>query len=464
MIGASRAPARPRQRLVPMRAAHGTWSGIRHIQAGVPLGCRSVVSLAIGFALCPSLLATTPAAAAAPCEAFDPPAAVVSAGEHERATDDVPPPATGATAGTTTGSDTDTTKAPSKIRSPEDGALDLSGFLDKAYGFVPILIPITEPAIGYGAALGVMFIDKPQGEAQPGLARPNITAVGAFATGNGTWGVLAGDVRHWKDDRVQTVVGALYSSVNLDFYGIGKDNALKDDPIGYTLEPVGGGARGRYRFGASHVWGGIGYVLADTNVSFDEEGRLPQAGEFSTQSHVGGLTPSLAYDTRDNMFTPTRGSYADGTVGLFDERLGSDTTFQRVNLTYIVYLPVHARVTLGVRGGATFAFGDVPFYLLPFISLRGAPVMRYQGQDVAEVETEVRWQFWKRYSLVGFVGGGAAWNDFQHLDNQVDVVTGGTGFRYELARKYGLHAGADVAFGPDGTAFYVQVGSAWARP
>jgi glucose/arabinose dehydrogenase len=33
-----------------------------------------------------------------------------------------------------------------------------------------------------------------------------------------------------------------------------------------------------------------------------------------------------------------------------------------------------------------------------------------------------------------------------------------------LARRYKLHMGIDVAFGPDGTAFYVQFGSAWFRP
>jgi glucose/arabinose dehydrogenase len=43
-------------------------------------------------------------------------------------------------------------------------------------------------------------------------------------------------------------------------------------------------------------------------------------------------------------------------------------------------------------------------------------------------------------------------------------VTGGGGFRYELARKYKLHMGLDVAFGPDGPALYVQFGSAWMRP
>ena len=100
----------------------------------------------------------------------------------------------------------------------------------------------------------------------------------------------------------------------------------------------------------------------------------------------------------------------------------------------------------------------------PFISLRGVPVMRYQGEDTTQVETELRWQLWKRFSLVGFVGVGGVWNDFERFDNSVTFVTGGTGFRYEIARKYGLHMGLDVAFGPVSPAIYVQFGSAWARP
>ena len=41
------------------------------------------------------------------------------------------------------------------------------------------------------------------------------------------------------------------------------------------------------------------------------------------------------------------------------------------------------------------------------------------------------------------------------------VLAGGTGFRYELAREYGLHVGLDVAFSRDTTAIYLQIGSAW---
>jgi hypothetical protein len=352
----------------------------------------------------------------------------------------------------------------SMLRSAEDGWLDLSGFLDETYGFVPLLVPITEPAVGYGAAAALVFIDRPPGEVRPGFDRPNLTAVGGLATENGTRGLMAGDVRHWRDDRIQTLVGGVYASVNLDFYGLGEDSALEDHPLSYTIEPLGGGVRARYRFGDSRIWGGLTYALAETRVSSEDASSIAGLADLPVDSRVGGLVPALTYDSRDNIFTPTRGAYIEGSAGLFAEALGGDDSFQRIGLTYIGYWPCPHALTLGVRGGMTLSLGDVPFYMRPFINLRGAPILRYQGEHAGEVETEARWQFWRRFSLVGFAGFGAAWNDLEEFDDTVTVVTGGTGFRYEIARKYGIHAGLDVAFGPDETAIYIQFGSAWARP
>jgi hypothetical protein len=354
-----------------------------------------------------------------------------------------------------------TAEPPSKVKSPEDGWFDVSGFLDEAYGFVPLLIPITEPAVGFGAAGALMFIDKPEGD---WLGRANITAVGGLGTANGTTGLMAGDVRHFHDNHFQTMVGVISASVNLDFHGVGDDARLKDDPLDYTIEPLGGMARLKYRFGESHVWAGIGYALAVTDVRFDDETDALGVVEFEDESRVGGLLPSVTYDSRDNIFTPTRGLYIEGSAGLFGPALGGDDSFQRASVIAIAHVPIQPRLILGVKTDGLFTFGDTPFYLLPFVGLRGAPMMRYQGEEVAQIETEVRWQFWKRFSVVGFVGGGVAWNDFAQLDDRNAVVTGGTGFRYELAREYGIHAGLDVAFGPDGTAIYVQFGSAWTRP
>jgi hypothetical protein len=128
------------------------------------------------------------------------------------------------------------------------------------------------------------------------------------------------------------------------------------------------------------------------------------------------------------------------------------------------FLPLHPKLSLGLRGDVSLSFGDVPFYMLPFIDMRGVPKMQYQGENAAKAEVELRWQFWKRFSLVGFIGEGIAWTELERFERQKTVTIGGGGFRYELARRYKLHMGVDAAFGPDGPAFYVQFGSAWMRP
>jgi outer membrane protein assembly factor BamA len=352
--------------------------------------------------------------------------------------------------------------APAKSPPPGDGWPDISSFLDEKYGFLPVAMPITEPAVGYGAGGGLLFLSKPLGQAN--LGRPNITFVGGMGTANGSWGAMALDSRYWLDDHVQTLTGFIYASVNLDFHGIGEDSVLRDHPLRYNLRPIGGAFIGKYRFGESRFWAGLGYAFMSTVVSFDAPPATPHLPDFERSSQVGTLLPSLSYDTRDNVFTPLRGVYVEASGLVAGKWLGGDDNFERLGLLVIEYLPLPHRFYFGLHAEANAAFGNAPFYMNPYVSLRGVPIMRYQGQEVAALEAELRWQFWKRLSILGFAGAGDAWNDFAKLDNSQSVLSGGGGFRYELARKYGIHMGADVAFSRDTTAFYVQVGSAWMRP
>ena len=58
----------------------------------------------------------------------------------------------------------ETTNAPSAklsmkemLTDPEDGKVDASEWLSTAKGFFPVVTIITEPAVGYGAGLMLMF-------------------------------------------------------------------------------------------------------------------------------------------------------------------------------------------------------------------------------------------------------------------------------------------------------------------
>ena len=65
-------------------------------------------------------------------------------------------------------------------------------------------------------------------------------------------------------------------------------------------------------------------------------------------------------------------------------------------------------------------------------------------------------------SVLGFAGYGTAYaGSSRFFEDSGAVFAGGGGFRYRIARKLGVDAGLDVAFGPDGGIIYIQFGHAW---
>jgi hypothetical protein len=348
---------------------------------------------------------------------------------------------------------------------PQDGWLDASAFLDTAYGFVPVIAPITEPAVGYGAVGALVFIDRqPPVEGQP-FVRPNIAAVGGLATENGTDGLFAAHLGTWRDGRLKTTVGVATASVNLAFFGLGDREAAGANGLDYSIEATGGIVGGNYRVGSHPLWLGLRYALADTQVRLRESDPEPPGilpGDRNLR--LAGLTPSLTLDTRDNFFTPTRGWYVDLSAPVFREDLGGDRDFELMTLSAMYFRPLSRSLYFGIRGAGKTSSDGTPFYLRPYVSLRGVPALRYQGEQEAELEAELRWQFHPRFSLVGFGGGGIATSDMAGRKRDQRVGAGGVGFRYLVARTYGLHMGLDVATGPDDPVLYVVFGTQWLRP
>jgi outer membrane translocation and assembly module TamA len=178
---------------------------------------------------------------------------------------------------------------------------------------------------------------------------------------------------------------------------------------------------------------------------------------------LGALTPSITLDKRNNFFTPTNGWYLDLSVPVFRDSFGSDRNFEKLDLTGMWFRPLGERLFLAVRGSVKDSSGHTPFFLRPYVALRGVQDLRFQGEQAAEVEAEVRWRLKSRFSVVGFAGYGAARSSYVQ-DRESGVAAGGAGFRYLIARRYGLHLGLDVAGSADDTAIYVVFGNAWLRP
>ena len=292
-----------------------------------------------------------------------------------------------------------------------------------------------------------------------------MTMVGGLWTEDESDGYFAGNSSLWREGTLQTLVAGGKFDLNLELHGIGADEALDHDPLDYQLEVVGLSGEGRARLGDSRFWLALRFAYADATVDFDGPASgIPGLDPGDDDVTIAGPTVSLRYDSLDNMFTPTRGTLSDTLVSVFDEVFGGSQDFQLVQQVLIHHWRLSPAFFLGARADGNFSFGDAPFYARPYIDLRGIPALRYQGEHVASAQLELRWQFHRRFSLVGFGGGGLAWTDFEDFDREQDAFAEGLGLRYELARKFGLHAGLDVARGPEEGAIYVVIGNGWLRP
>lgn len=359
----------------------------------------------------------------------------------------------------------------SRFVDSSDGWLDISAFLDTAYGFVPIVSPITEPAVGYGAAAALVFVDRNPPSSDGRFVRPDLTAVGGAATENGTQGVFGAHLGSWMDGHLQTLVGLADADLDLEYFGLGGGRFDRPNGLKYSIGATGGVVGASYRPGVTHAWIGLRYGYARTDVTpgwtrrpppvFPGRPVLPRP---DLSLDLGLLVPTLTFDTRDNFFTPTRGWYVDLSAPFARGAFGSDRDFEKLDLNVIHYRPLGERWFIGVRAAAKTSSDGTPFFLRPFVVLRGVEALRYQGDQAAEVELESRWQVHPRFSLLAFGGTGAARSDQNRADREQTAWGAGVGFRYLAARTYGLHMGVDVAWGPDEPIFYVVFGSAWLRP
>ena len=353
---------------------------------------------------------------------------------------------------------------PSRLRDPDDGQFDVSSFLEKPKGILPVPVVITEPAVGYGGGLVGMFLRPRKQAGEEGWARPNISALGAIGTENGTRAAFAGDASRWRDGRLKTLAGVGGGHINLDFYGLGVDRASLDQAIRYSLDFELLFLQGAWQLKPKSPWSiGLRYIYAQVEPKLRGEPVFPGLADRADVD-ISAPAGILEFDSRDNIFTPTRGIFAETVFLMSREDLGASSDFERFQQVVMGWYPITDAVTLGMRADYQRASDDAPFFLRPYIDLRGVQAMRYQGDEMASAEIEARWQFRSRWSAVGAAGAGTAHSTRPNFSATQDVASGAVGLRYELARKFGLHAGLDVGFSSETTAIYFQVGNAWFRP
>ncbi len=343
-----------------------------------------------------------------------------------------------------------------------DNALDVSYYLNNLHGFLPIISPITEPAVGYGAAVaGLFFIPKKTDSKK--FTIPDIVGAAGGITSNKTWFAGAGYAGFWKGDhiRYRGVLG--YGDIKLKYYGTG-NGYFDKHPAKFNLNTYFLLQQALFRIGESRFLLGGKYELMKTDAVFLEDIEIPWIDPIDFKLVNSGIGLIAEYENLNNIFSPSKGLRVNLTYDQYLKIIGSDKDFGRFTFFLHYYQPVIKKIwTAGFRIESILATGNPPFYMMPFVYLRGVPAMRYQGEFTALVETEQEVTFTRRWSVVAFGGYGKAYKSLEKMDKNSSAWNAGAGFRYLIARLFGLKMGLDIARGPEQWAVYVVVGTSWLK-
>src|SRR5262245_1703735 len=277
---------------------------------------------------------------------------------------------------------------------PEDGAFDVSEWVLDRQGFLLVPIVITEPAVGYGGGATLLFFRESLREAvahsqHTRATPPDIYVAAGAATENGTWLAGGGALLTTDQDRWRFRGVAGRTDLKLTFYE-------GDRGFEFSLDGWASSLQLLRRLGDTNHFLAGRWVYLNYDPRFDT-GQDPILPEERRARRSSGIGPSWEYDSRNTIFTPSRGLLGGVDALFYDPAWGADNTFQTYRTRLFGYLPVGDALVAGGRLDLRFARGDVPFYQLPFIVLRGIPAMRYQGEDVAVAEVELRWSLTPRW-------------------------------------------------------------------
>jgi len=322
---------------------------------------------------------------------------------------------------------------------------------------VPIPLPISNPTIGTGLAAGLVYM-HPQDSEKPDAPTTTSGVMGMYTNTN-SWAAGALHDGYYLDDQIRFRFALGHGEINLDFYGIGSDSPIKDNPVEYKAVANVIMPRLVFELPWDKWFLGFEYRLLDIDAQFDLSKIFPKLPGINIRNQTAGLGLVAIYDSRDSNLWPLKGSWLELTGTQHGEYAGGDYNYFKLVASWAQYFPVTDTVTWVYRLDGQFVDDIAPFWDLPKVRLRGYAGGQLMDDLALTAQTEVRWNFYKRWTALAFVGGGRIAETFGDIGNVPTSWAGGGGFKYMLVEEQKLNVGIDLTYAEGGAvSVYFQVG------
>jgi hypothetical protein len=209
-----------------------------------------------------------------------------------------------------------------------------------------------------------------------------------------------------------------------------------------------------------HWYGGLQVLFTKTVTDFST-GEIPIPTETENLFGFGLVTE---YDNRDNVMNPYFGMNAKLSTTSYLESFGSSSQYHRIEIEMNKYFHLNSKSVIMGRIYGIASMGDVPFSGRNVVGrddMRGYSNGRYRANQVYNIQTEYRWNFYKKWGMVAFGGLGVATDDFKGENYSGVLPAIGTGIRFKAIKKRNINIGVDVAKGKNDWGLYFRIGEAF---
>jgi hypothetical protein len=325
-------------------------------------------------------------------------------------------------------------------------------------------IPVVDPTIGNGLAVGVLYTLRLQKEDT--VSPPSTFGAGGMHTSNGTWGILGGGQFYLKQDRFRIVAVAGTANVHLNYYGIGNEAGGQGKSVAITQSGSGFMVGGLVRtFERWFVGSRYYYFKLNTGLDNKDTEAPEPIREVQIKMPVAALGLHVQRDTRKSQFYPRTGSVFDTKLDFSSKSVGALFTYQDYGVSFEQFFKLGERQVLAYRVKACAVNGHAPFFAVCSLGnsadMRGYPVGRYRDRRMLVGQVEYRHEIWWRFGAVAFVGAGEVASTFADFNFSNARPGGGAGMRFAVAPKNHINIRVDYGVGQGSHAWYVGVGEAF---
>lgn len=325
---------------------------------------------------------------------------------------------------------------------------------------LPVVFYTPETALGFGGLGLATFRLKHE----PRTTRPSSVQLGLSYTTKNQLLIFA-PFEIYQDEERWRIVGELgYYKFFYNFFGLGIDSNEEDEEVYEVDFP-------RVRLNVLReilpkFSVGFGYEYDRfSNLQVVENGTLDNtvvAGKRDgTVSNLGVLA---FYDTRDNIFFPTKGWFLQGNFFTSSKLLGSSFNYTKFELDSRYYQKVGKKQVLAANLFLANSSKNTPFYDLYYLGskrTRGFANRRFQDNAELSFVAEYRFPIKGRFGGVAFGSTGTVAPDLGETFSSRYRNSAGLGLRYIVNKRDGVRIRVDYGLTEEGGNFYFTIKEAF---